>query len=170
MAEASKTTRDAAQLLTDSFVGIVERMRMAEQPEDVLDLLLVIREAKRMVSDEVRDAEKLVAEMLDGIKDADIGEHHVEVKYAKQRKWTPEQNDDLRRAVSLIARYDRESGESRTPEETIRTFTDAYRCGGAEVRTTWMKKHDLDPDEYSAGDWKVSVLVTPKPTDQGSAA
>ena len=32
-----------------------------------------------------------------------------------------------------------------------------------------MKKHDLDPDEYSSGDWKVSVLVTPKPIEQGSA-
>ena len=109
MAEVSKETRDAAQVLTDSFVSLVHQMRMCEAPEDVLDLLLVIREAKRLVSDEVRDAEKLVADMLDGIKDANIGDHHVEVKYAKQRKWTPEQNEDLRRAVSLIARYDQES-------------------------------------------------------------
>lgn len=168
MPETNKATMYRAQAAVVPISALVEAMRNCEAPEDVLDLLLVIREAKRLVSDEVRDAEKLVAEMLDGIKDANIGEHHVEVRYAKQRKWTPDQNEDLRRAVSLVARFDPESGEARTSEETVATMLDAYRCGGAEIRTTWMKKNDLDPDEYSTGDWKVSVLVTPKPTEQGS--
>jgi hypothetical protein len=126
--------------------------------ERFLDRHVEMRELKRDLSLAVRDAENLAAEMLEGVKDADIGKHHVEVRWSKQRRWTD--NDALRAAVSRIARFDPETGEERGATDALMIFTEAFRCTGGEARTTWLKKHDIDPDEYSEGDWRASVSIT----------
>ena len=146
----------AGKLIAQMYEDLVNE----SDSERFLDRLVELRELKRDIGLAVRDGERLAAEMLEGIKDADIGKHHVEVRWAKQRKWTD--NDGLRTRIGIVARFDRETGEERGATDAIEIFTKAYRCSGGEVRTTWLKEHDIDPDEYSEGDWRASVSITGK--------
>lgn len=144
-------TREAERLLDD--------LKNEGDVSEFLDLVLAIREVKRRVSDLVRDADRLAAEALEGIRKETIGRHYVEVRYSKQRRWTDA--DGLRSAVSRIARFDPETGEERSATDAVEILCAAYRCGGAEARTTWLTQHEIDPDEYSEGDYRPTVTITP---------
>lgn len=127
--------------------------------EALLDHLLHVRAIKDVVNSIARDAERAAAEKLEGVKTETYGRHQVEVRWSKARRWTDA--DGLRSMVSRIARFDPESGEERTATEAVQILTSAFRCGGAEARMTWLKEHDIDPDEFSEGDWKSSITITP---------
>lgn len=157
------TARSIAQMMEQLMNDLVNE----KEAERFLDRLVELRDLKRDIGIIVRDAETLAAEMLEGVKEADIGAHHVEVRWSKQRRWTD--NDGLRTQVALIARFDPDTGEERGATDALAIFTEAYRCSGGEARTTWLKKHDIDPDEYSEGDWRASVKIEPRRTDGSDA-
>lgn len=125
--------------------------------EEHIELLELIREAKRQVGDLVRDCERAAAETFAGQREWRIGRYKVEVRGSDTRKW---HNDDLRQAVARIARFDPDTGEERTTDECVRIFAAAYRCSGNEIRKTWLKEHDLDIDEYSYDAiWRDSIRI-----------
>jgi len=156
----SETAINATQAVLP-IKALVEAMLEAENPETVLDRLLEVREAKRYVADLSREAESIAAKMLDGIRNADIAHHRVEVRASARRTWSADSADDLRNAVGKVARFDPETGEMRSATEAVDIMRQAYRCGGAEVRITWLKDHDIDVDEYAVADWSTTVKITP---------
>lgn len=137
------------------------RIENATNTEEMLDLIVVLRDVKREVDILTRDADKIAVETLGGMKEWTIGKHAVEIRSSKQRRWTDVEG--LRTRVGLVARFDPATGEERTATEAVEILTAAYRCGGAEARTTWLKQHDIDPDDYSEGTWRATCAISLAP-------
>lgn len=148
--------------MTESILEAVTSLKMGEDPEKAILTLLALREAKALAAEYFREAEKLVASLLKGQKEAEIGDFSVKVRFAKSRKWSADNTEDLRNAVIRLARFEPATGEERSSEEVAKTITEAFRCGGAEARLTWLERNGIDPDEYSAGEWKPVVTIEPK--------
>lgn len=133
--------------------------------EKFLDLLVALRTVKREVDVLVRDADRAAVDTFSGQKEWVVGSYALEVRNSRARKFTAEQSADLRAAVARHARYDMDTGEARTVDEALAVYTEAFRCGGAEARVTWLKAHDIDVDEYSTGEWRASVTIAPAPIE-----
>lgn len=138
---------------------LLATLRDETNPERFVDLLVLMRAIKRDVDVIARDAENAAIDTFGGQREWTIGRHALEVRSSKRRRWTD--NDGLRSRVGLVARFDPDTGEARTADDAVAILTKAFRCGGAEARTTWLKQHDIDPDDYSEGEWSASITITP---------
>ena len=129
----------------------------SEEQESLLSLLEQIRVIKGLASDTCRVIEGLVTEAWQGNKDAMVGPYSVQFRWGKQRKWSD--NDGLVSAVTRQAMWNQETGEVNPTEVVIHNLRSAFRLSGDNVRTTWLRDHDIDPDNYGDGPYKCSIQI-----------
>lgn len=134
-----------------------------DDPERLLELLEAIRAMKGATSDACRAIEQSVAAAFDGVKDTQVGKYRVTFRWGKQRRWSD--NEGLVSAVRRAAQWDQNTGEQNDAETFFAKLSSAFRLSGDNVRTTWLRDHDIDPDDYSDGPYKCSISLDRGPAD-----
>lgn len=153
--------------VAEAFRRLADEILNEPDVKRFVDLVAAFRAAKQEVNDLSRDVERALVDLMEGSKEMEVGPNRLEIRWSKQRRWTD--NERLREKVKSLALWDAETGEARDAAGAFDVIAEVYRLGGAEARTTALKKHGLDPDDYSEGDWRATVSITPiAPTDEGS--
>lgn len=76
-----------------------------------------------------------------------------------RREW---QHDELAGAVARAILAPDGDGVIRTGAEVFDEVGKAYKLGGDKARLTWLREHDIDPDDYCVAD-VVTVTFRPVP-------
>lgn len=150
---------DRAALDTVTLIAfeMEQEAKATEDPERLLELLEAIRAMKGATADACRAIEGLVSAAFDGVKDTQVGPYQVTFRWGKQRRWSD--NEGLVSAVRRMAQWDQQTGEQNDAETFFKNLTSAFRLSGDNVRTTWLRDHDIDPDDYSDGPYKCSIQL-----------
>lgn len=161
------TDRAALDHVTLILHEMEEEARASDDGERILELVEMARAMKSAAQDACRMIEKLASVAFDGEREVTVGKYQAVFRWSKQRKWTD--NEQLVAAVSRQVMWNQETGEQTTPQQLWEGVRAAFRLAGDNVRTTWLRDHDIDPDDYSDGPSKCAIIITPVVQSEGAS-
>lgn len=153
------SNRAALDNMTLTLHEMAEEAKVSDDGERILELVETVRAMKNAAQDACRLIEMLASVAFDGEREVTVGKYQAAFRWSKQRKWTD--NEELVAAVSRHVMWDKDTGEEATIQQLWTGIRGAFRLAGDNCRTTWLRDHDIDPDDFSDGPSKCAITITP---------